>query len=121
MGKEFGDYEIGSVVPEQLVYELVRGIHYQEDDFDEGNLGDMIEEYENYELIEVNVSDLHDVFAMIDDYLVFEYSDMDISTMPPIVLGHFDNGEYLILDGNHRITVLRNLGIETVKAFVGIK
>ena len=118
MGKKFSDYGLGSIVPEYVVYELVRGI---QEGFDEGNLGEMIEEYENYELLEINVRDLHDVFVQIDDYLVFEYSDMDISTMPPIVLGHFDNGEHLILDGNHRITVLRNLGIETVRAFVGIK
>lgn len=123
-GSEFKKFRVGDVVPEYEVYNLVKKLHYSEEDFDsgEGSIGELIEEYEQYKVVEVPLYQLHNVFVSIDDYLVFEYTDLDPREMPPIVLGYFDDSdEYLILDGNHRVTMLRELGIEKTVAFVGIK
>lgn len=123
-GSEFKKFRVGDVVPEYEVYELVRKLHYCEEDFDsgEGNIGEVIEEYESYKVVEVSLDTLHKVSVSIDDYLVFEYTDLDPREMPPIVLGYFDGSDdYLILDGNHRVTMLRELGIEKTVAFAGIK
>lgn len=123
-GSEFKKFRLGDVVPEYEVYNLVKKIHYNEEDFDsgEGSVEELIEEYEQYKVVEVPLYQLHNVFVSIDDYLVFEYTDLDPREMPPIVLGYFDGSDdYLILDGNHRVTMLRELGIEKTVAFVGIK
>jgi hypothetical protein len=51
----------------------------------------------------------------LDREKVERYKKMDQSKAPPIVLG----GKY-ILDGYHRANAIKELGIPTIKAYVGI-
>ena len=53
----------------------------------------------------------------LDRDKVEQYKKMDFSKAPPIVVGSDGN----ILDGYHRATVAKALGIPTIKAYVGVK
>ena len=53
----------------------------------------------------------------LDRAKVEQYKQMDFSKAPPIVVGSDGN----ILDGYHRATVAKALGIPTIKAYVGVK
>ena len=53
----------------------------------------------------------------LDRAKVEQYKQMDFSKAPPIVIGSDGN----ILDGYHRATVAKALGIPTIKAYVGVK
>ena len=55
--------------------------------------------------------------AGLDRAKVEQYKKMDFSKAPPIVVGSDGN----ILDGYHRATVAKALGISTIKAYVGVK
>lgn len=116
-------YEIGKTFSCWDIVQFVRKIHDREQDFYEGNISENIQFWDNYILQEVDVKDLenHNNYDL-DDYNIFIYKEMDLKTMPPIVLGYFDDNEsYLTVDGNHRVAVLRELGVEKVLAFVAIK
>ena len=53
----------------------------------------------------------------LDRAKVEQYKQMDFSKAPPIVVGSDGN----ILDGYHRATVAKALGIPTIRAYVGVK
>ena len=53
----------------------------------------------------------------LDRAKVEQYKQMDFSKAPPIVVGSDGN----ILDGYHRATVAKELGITTIKAYVGVR
>ena len=53
---------------------------------------------------------------MLDRAKVEKYKQMDFSKAPPIVIG-----DGYILDGYHRATVAKALGIKSIKAYVGVK
>jgi len=53
----------------------------------------------------------------LDRAKVEQYKKMDFTQAPPIVVGSDGN----ILDGYHRATVAKALGIPTIKAYIGIK
>lgn len=53
----------------------------------------------------------------LDRAKVEQYKQMDFGKAPPIVVGSDGN----ILDGYHRATVAKALGIPTIKAYVGVK
>jgi 8-oxo-dGTP pyrophosphatase MutT (NUDIX family)/GNAT superfamily N-acetyltransferase len=55
--------------------------------------------------------------AGLDRAKVEQYKQMDFGKAPPIVVGSDGN----ILDGYHRATVAKALGIPTIKAYVGVK
>ena len=94
-------------------------IHYQPDDFKEGNLETRFEEYGLYrlELIHINEIDV-DEWIIYDDLIdeITEEIKNDITTMPlPVITDYFS-----ILDGSHRLTVLKNLGFTHVYVYKGI-
>lgn len=53
----------------------------------------------------------------LDQAKVEQYKKMDFSKAPPIVVGSDGN----ILDGYHRATVAKALGITAIRAYVGVK
>lgn len=115
--------QVGTIFSDWDVIQLVRKIHDREQDFYEGNITENIEFWEKYILQEVEVKDLENPYHYeLDEYNIHEYKQMDLKTMPPIVLGYFDDNEsYLTIDGNHRVAVLQALGVEKVLAFVAVK
>ncbi|HHT7008397.1 TPA: hypothetical protein ACTZ3A_000936 [Bacillus cereus] len=112
MKKMYSDMEVVS---------FVKNIHYKGSDFIEGDIQERIESYDNYELKEIDVNELETPSYYVDEELIKEYLDMDISKTPPLVLGYYNTGEYQTIDGGHRTTVLKKLGITKVLAYVGIE
>lgn len=107
-----------------FIKDLVSDIHSNKDDLYEEDILERISEYSHYSLYEVNISDIEWDSYMINDDIVDEYSEMDINTMPPIVLGDFyfnvsnPEGRFTIIDGAHRSNALRKLGISKIKAYI---
>lgn len=110
---------IGDILYEEDVYQYVQSIHDDyESSFVDGDLGDRIEEFEQYKLKLIPISEIDiDEFSIdtskMREYMI-EYKKSD--NYPPIVL----NDEYGIIDGTHRVNALERLGIKEVKAWVGI-
>ncbi|WP_182102477.1 ParB N-terminal domain-containing protein [Niallia taxi] len=113
--------KIGDVISSYEVVQLCENIHYRKEDFEEGDIADHIEEYDFYRLEEVLIKDLEAPCYYIDEELVEEYKALNIADMPPIVLGFYDDGSYLTMDGGHRTTVAQELGENKIKALVAIK
>jgi hypothetical protein len=111
--------KIGDVLPEEDIYQYIQSIHDDyEGSFIDGDLGDRIEEFEEYELKIISISEIDiDEFSLdtskMKDYIK-EYKNSN--NYPPIVL----NDEYGIIDGTHRVNALERLGLKEVKAWVGI-
>ena len=111
--------KIGDVLPEEDIYQYIQSIHDDyESSFIDGDLGDRIEEFEEYELKMIPTSEIDiDEFSLdtskMKDYIK-EYKNSN--NYPPIVL----NDEYGIIDGTHRVNALERLGVKEVKSWVGI-
>lgn len=115
------NFNIGEIKTDWDIVQFVKSIHYNKEDFVDGDIREHIEQYDEYLLIEVNVNELEEPQYYVDEEFVAEYKAMDINTMPPIILGYYEDKSYLTIDGGHRITVAKELGMQKIKAFVGIK
>jgi len=104
------------------VYSLVQRIHHTYDDFIDGDLGDRIEKYSEYELKEIPLADLNLDEWYIDEDMVDEYVEkfQEFKEYPPIVVGKDRLNKYTIIDGIHWANALSELGLKSIKAFVGI-
>jgi 2'-5' RNA ligase len=103
------------------IYWVVQSIHRDPDDLIEGDLGERIGSYAEYELRDVPLADLmldewdvdeHAVDAMLSDY----EDELRAGDYPPIVLSH----DMSFIDGIHRANALARLGSATVNAYVGV-
>lgn len=113
------DFQVGEIVEECDVYMLTKSLHYEQDDFSEGNIGERIEEFLSYELKEIPLSEIEAPWTYIDDERIEDYEEMDENTVPPIVLGFYEDGSYMTIDGGHRVTVALKRKQASIKAFVG--
>lgn len=113
------EFQVGETVPECDVYMLTKSVHSNVDDFDEGDIGERIEEFEFYVLKDVPLSEIEEPRYYVDEERVDEYLEMNPETAPPIVLSYYSDGSYLTIDGGHRITVALKRKQATIKAFVG--
>jgi|TARA_R110001592_G_scaffold236897_1_gene495648 hypothetical protein len=75
-----------------------------------------INTFSEFVLQTVSVKSIPCALPGLDHTKVEQYKKMDFNKAPPIVIG-----EGYILDGYHRVTVAKALGISTIKAYVGIK
>jgi len=109
--------KIGDILPESDIYNYIEYLHEQ-DDFTEGDIAKRIEEFSKYQLRIVPIDKI-DIYEFgLDEDVAKNYSEMYNQTnkYPPIVL----SDTYRIIDGNHRTNALNDLGIKTIKAFVGM-
>ncbi len=125
---------IGDILSESHIYDYAQRLHRNEEDFIDGDISERIGEYSKYKLELVNISDINIDEWEIDEDKVLEYEEeyKNRQDYPPIVIGDKDNiscmvyknGKYVyqhtIIDGTHRVNALYNLGIDKVKAWVGI-
>lgn len=109
------------VFSNDYVIDLAKEIHYSPQDFEEGNIIENIEEYDNYELMDVAVEKIEEPYYYIDEEMIEEYKEMNTEKMPPIILGFYSDGTYQIIDGGHRVTVAQELGLKKIKAYVGMR
>ena len=118
--------EIGQILPESDIYEYIKKLHRNEDDFYDGDLGDRIGEFSKYKLMEIDIDKINiDEWELDIDYLKdYKNKFKENNNYPPIVLdGDTDysyKNKYTIIDGTHRVNALDRSGIKTVKAWVGI-
>lgn len=113
---------IGDIYDESDIYNYVSRLH-NEDDFIDGDLGDRIEKYPNYKVMEISLDKINTDEYMLDDDLVDDYLELYKKTdiYPPIVLGKLEYGKYNIIDGTQRSNALIKNGNEKIIAFVGLK
>ena len=72
--------------------------------------------FSKFELKNIHVNSIKTELSGLDKEKVEKYKQMDFSKAPPIVMG-----DGYILDGYHRATVAKALGIPTIRAYVGVK
>lgn len=115
------DYKLNSTYEEHVVYEFVKSIHHTSDDFVDGDIGERIEQFEHYKLMEVSISQLDRGLYYIDEDLVTDFSKRDYETTPPVVVGGFYGNTFDVIDGNHRVESLVLNGRKNVLAFVPLE
>jgi hypothetical protein len=77
---------------------------------------DHINTFGKFVLKNIPVSTIKTELSGLDQSKVEKYKQMDFDKAPPIVMG-----DGYILDGYHRATVAKALGIPTIRAYVGVK
>jgi hypothetical protein len=77
---------------------------------------DHINTFGKFVLKNIPVSTIKTELSGLDQSKVEKYKQMDFDKAPPIVMG-----DGYILDGYHRATAAKALGIPTIKGYVGIK
>ena len=77
---------------------------------------DHINTFGKFVLKNIPVNTIKTELSGLDRAKVEQYKKMDFSKAPPIVVG-----DGYILDGYHRATVAKALGIPTIRAYVGVK
>lgn len=75
-----------------------------------------INTFSKFVLTDIPVDSIKTELPGLDKEKVEQYKKMDFSKAPPIVMG-----DGYILDGYHRTTVAKALGIPTIKGYVGVK
>jgi len=98
---------------------LISKIHRNPEDLEDGDIIERINECYSYELKEINISllDLNEWDVDLD--YVEDYKDLDVNTMPPIIIHEFSSGNYSIVDGIHRLNACHKKGLKKIKAYVG--
>lgn len=87
---------------------------------EESDIPNRIEEYSSFIVKNINISDIEEPYFFLDEGTVDEYSELEVSTMPPIVLSEQIKGKYMIIDGCHRYYAsIKNKQID-ILAFVPI-
>jgi hypothetical protein len=116
--KQFLEYKEQIISSEELV-EMVRKLHLNHEDFEEGDLEDRIRQHDFYKLVDADANDIKADMWNSDDDLVSDYEEEYKSKLsyPPVVL---DDDRKTIIDGTHRIKALKNLGHKTIKAWVPV-
>ncbi len=77
---------------------------------------DHINTFSEFALQNVALNSIKSDLPGLDKKKVEQYKKMDFNKSPPIVMG-----DGYILDGYHRATVAKALGIPSIKAYVGVK
>lgn len=117
------DSKIGDKLSEDTIYQYVQQIHSKETDWEDGDLGDRIEEFKQYRLEKIKLDSLDDEWAL--DYDVVnnykqQYLDSGVKFYPPIVVKRYKGGDYSIIDGTYRVEALKNVGNKKwILAWVG--
>jgi hypothetical protein len=124
--------KVGDILPEDIIYQyveylVVSGSLTQEygSSFVDGDLGERIEKYIKYKLMELPIDEIDLDEFELDEEVAEEYAEKFEKTKyyPPLVVGAKSPkfGTYRIIDGNHRGNGLKRAGEKTVLAFVGMK
>lgn len=98
--------------------EQVKALHYQPQDFDEGDIVDRLYEFASYTLQERPIEDLGHSPFYLDWELVDSYCSLILQnpSYPPVI---FNPIERSLIDGGHRLHALLRLKHSTVLCYVG--
>ena len=114
--------KIGDILPNETIYMFVQYLTILSDKYDDsfvdGDLGERLDEYNNYILKEIDVDDLNLNEWNLDDDLVDYYQELyhENKSYPPIVIDE----NYSIIDGTHRANAIKNIRFDKILAFVGL-
>lgn len=86
----------------------------------ESNILQRTQENKNYILQYIDICNILEPYTLIDDSIIEEYMEINIKTMPPIILTKYEN-KYEIIDGNHRYNVIKEKNIKQILAYIPIK
>lgn len=75
--------------------------------------------FTSFRLTSIPISKIHSDLPNLDASKVAEYTKLDFSTAPPIVVYEDGKGGYLILDGYHRASTAKELKITEMSAYLG--
>lgn len=118
---ELEQEEMGNVLQPFEIVEYITSFHDM-DSYDDSDISDRCEQYNEFILKFIDISDINLDEFMLDDDKVSEYVELyrEINKYPTIVVGETDNG-YTIIDGLHRANALSELGFKKIRAYVGEK
>lgn len=108
-----------NVVDAASIYSAVQSGHREPDDFVEGDIGDRIYWFDDYQLTSLPISQINLDEYYVDEDLVDDYIDHikdSPKTMPPIV---YDPIGQSVIDGIHRANAYAKLGYDVIPAYVG--
>jgi hypothetical protein len=110
-------FSIGQRVSSDLVYSVVQRIHRNDDDFVDGDIGERLEKFDEYEvkMLKISTIDLDEWDVQPD--LVEEFANLSKETAFPIV---YDIVDKSIIDGIHRANAAHMRGETEIVALVGI-
>jgi len=98
-----------NIISSSQLINQVRETHTMVLKMDLTSLEESIRKHEWYRLRNVPIDEIG--FNVCNDARVFEYSQLNVSTMPPIVLGQRQaNNQYELIDGWHRINAATKRG-----------
>ena len=112
----------GEVLKGYEVLQYAMDIHYPIWDIlgrEESDIPKRINEDSDYILKRFNINLIEEPLFRVDDESIKEYMELDIDTMPPIVLEFVDNS-YYIVDGCHRYSAMKKLCKESILAYIPI-
>jgi hypothetical protein len=98
------------------IVELVKRIHSNTPDFEQGNLVNRIWRFRQYILQPFPVNQLNPHEWDVGEDIVSQYARMSPDTSPPIV---YDPIARSIIDGVHRVAAAAQRGDQSVLAYVG--
>jgi len=120
--KMFEEYGENIITSSELVddtYEIHRNPNDFYDDEDFSGLQTLIKKYDSYFLKHININDIPKQHTNYSESRVNDYVEMykKNDNYPPII---YDSEIGLIIDGIHRYEALKRIGVNTIKAYVGI-
>lgn len=84
----------------------VMSYHYSPMDFEEGDIEERIYKYDFYTLKKIPLAEIEKVWSYIDEDEI-ENNILLTTCPPPIVLGYYEDGSFMYIDGGHRIETAR--------------
>ena len=112
----------GEILKGYEVLQYAMDMHYPVWDTlgrEESDIPKRIDEDSDYILKKFNINLIEEPIFRSDDEKIKEYMELDINTIPPIVLEFVDNS-YYIVDGCHRYSVAKKLCKESILAYIPI-
>lgn len=119
--KEDSTREIGSIYQPYEILEYVTTFH-SDDSYDDTDFYERLEEYDHFILKMVDIEDLDLDEYQLDEDKVEDYIEdykNEGGQYPSIVIGEIEYG-YTIIDGLHRSNALHEMGMDKIRAYVGI-
>lgn len=104
-------------ISEPDLYVWVEKNHHTHDDFIDGDIAQRLEQFEYYDLAEININTLDSDEFDWDEDVAQEYAELP-TDIPPIIYDPVINS---IIDGTHRLNAAIMRGDEKVLAYIGDK
>lgn len=114
--------KINDVYSSGDILTYIKSIHYNEDDFSDGDIVERVNKYSNYVVKEVPMNKIIlDNYSLEQDWVDDYINQYEKSKSYPLIVVSPKNGKYDIIDGNHRANALSQVGLKKIITLVGKK